>query len=327
MPMRTGTMAFSYDSRSLVVLDAASFRPYMIKVDLETGNEVFRSRPYNSYLANSSIPGTNTLIDPFTILELVAYNKTITGLISTDLQETTEEYWQYVNSDGTGTVWGAELGLLRRSSRYFSFAANYSYSVAKGRESSPSENYSYGWGSQYPIPRDDVYLDWDRSQFPWDTQFHTFHSLYMHQIHAYEKQRLSQEYPRLHQEGTEYGRMAALQPLTITIPEQPQLTSTRTGIQAETLHPKRPPAATLQVKFQQDRLPCRTTGLQTPRQPDGETQEGQKPAGKALRTLPVSKTPGMTFWEEVSCKEVPAAIRTGRTSHRQICLQADQPEL
>jgi len=64
MPMRTGTMAFSSDSRSLVVLDAASFRPYMIKVDLETGNEVFRSRPYNSYLANSSIPGTNTLILP-----------------------------------------------------------------------------------------------------------------------------------------------------------------------------------------------------------------------------------------------------------------------
>jgi hypothetical protein len=102
------------------------------------------------------------MFDPYTLLELVAYNKSITGLVSTDLDETTEEFWQYVNSDGTGTVWGAELGLLRRSSRYFSFAANYSYSVAKGRESSPTENYSYGWGSQYPIPNDDVYLDWDQ---------------------------------------------------------------------------------------------------------------------------------------------------------------------
>ncbi len=64
MPMRTGTMAFSSDSRSLVVLDAASHRPFMVKVDLATGNEEFRSRPYNSYLVNSSIPGTNTLILP-----------------------------------------------------------------------------------------------------------------------------------------------------------------------------------------------------------------------------------------------------------------------
>ncbi|MCD6587412.1 MAG: TonB-dependent receptor [Candidatus Fermentibacteraceae bacterium] len=106
--------------------------------------------------------GLKHIFDPFTLVEMVAYNKTITGLVSTDLQESTEEFWQYVNSDGTGTVWGVELGLIRRSSRFFSFAANYSYSVAKGRESSPAENYSYGWGTQFPIPRDDVYLDWDQ---------------------------------------------------------------------------------------------------------------------------------------------------------------------
>ncbi|MCK5786961.1 MAG: WD40 repeat domain-containing protein [Candidatus Sabulitectum sp.] len=63
-PMRTGTMAFTSDSRSLVVLDAASNRPYMIKIDLETGEEEFRSRPYNSYLVSSRIPGANTLILP-----------------------------------------------------------------------------------------------------------------------------------------------------------------------------------------------------------------------------------------------------------------------
>jgi len=106
--------------------------------------------------------GIKHIFDPFTLVELVAYNKTITGLVSTNLQESTEEFWQYVNSDGTGAVWGVELGLIRRSSRYLSFAANYSYSVAKGRESSPTENYSYGWGTQSPIPRDDVYLDWDQ---------------------------------------------------------------------------------------------------------------------------------------------------------------------
>ena len=64
MPMRTGTMAFSSDSRSLVVLDAASNRPFMVKVDLATGGEEFRSRPYNSYLVCSQVPGTKTLILP-----------------------------------------------------------------------------------------------------------------------------------------------------------------------------------------------------------------------------------------------------------------------
>ncbi len=64
MPMRTGTMAFTLDSRSLVVLDAASNRPYMVKINLDTGEEEFRSRPYNSYLINQRIPGTNTLILP-----------------------------------------------------------------------------------------------------------------------------------------------------------------------------------------------------------------------------------------------------------------------
>ncbi len=106
--------------------------------------------------------GLKHMFNPYLMIEMVAYNKTITGLVSTDLQETTDEYWQYVNSDGTGTIWGTEFGLLKRSSRYYSFALNYSYSVAKGRESSPSENYSYGWGSQYPVPNDDVYLDWDQ---------------------------------------------------------------------------------------------------------------------------------------------------------------------
>jgi WD40 repeat protein len=64
MPMRTGTMCFMSDSRSLVVLDAASLRPYMVKVNLSTGEEEFRSRPYNSYLKSCRIPGTDVLILP-----------------------------------------------------------------------------------------------------------------------------------------------------------------------------------------------------------------------------------------------------------------------
>ncbi len=64
MPMRTGTMAFSRDSRALAVLDASSGYPHMVKVDLGTGEPVFSSRPHHSYLHNAGMPGTNTLLLP-----------------------------------------------------------------------------------------------------------------------------------------------------------------------------------------------------------------------------------------------------------------------
>lgn len=64
LPMRTGTMAFLQNSTQLTVLDASSSRPFMIKLDLANGNEVFMSRPYNSYLVNTRINGTNTLLLP-----------------------------------------------------------------------------------------------------------------------------------------------------------------------------------------------------------------------------------------------------------------------
>lgn len=47
--------------------------------------------------------GVKHMFDPFTVAEFVAYHKEITGLVSTALVEETDEYWQYVNSDGTGT--------------------------------------------------------------------------------------------------------------------------------------------------------------------------------------------------------------------------------
>lgn len=64
MPMRTGTMSFLQNSTQLVVLDASASKPYMIKVDILTGEELFRSRPLNSYLINCRMTGTNTLLLP-----------------------------------------------------------------------------------------------------------------------------------------------------------------------------------------------------------------------------------------------------------------------
>ncbi len=64
LPMRLGTMAFTSDSKSLVVLDAASGDPIAVKINLVSGEEEYRSRPVNSYLASARISGTNTLILP-----------------------------------------------------------------------------------------------------------------------------------------------------------------------------------------------------------------------------------------------------------------------
>jgi len=64
LPMRPGTMAFTSDSRSLVVLDAASGDPNVLKINTISGEVEYRSRSVNSYLANTRIPGTNTLILP-----------------------------------------------------------------------------------------------------------------------------------------------------------------------------------------------------------------------------------------------------------------------
>ncbi len=64
LPMRVGTMAFSENSEELIILDAASLRPYMLKIDVSTGEELYSNRPINSYLSCFAIEGTNTLLLP-----------------------------------------------------------------------------------------------------------------------------------------------------------------------------------------------------------------------------------------------------------------------
>lgn len=64
LPMRPGTMSFTADSRSLVVLDAASGDPNTVKINAISGEVEYRSRSVNSYLTSARIPGTNTLILP-----------------------------------------------------------------------------------------------------------------------------------------------------------------------------------------------------------------------------------------------------------------------
>jgi len=64
MPMRVGTMAFTSDSENLVVFDAASDRPLIVRMNVATGEEEYRSTSYCSYLENERIHGSNTLLLP-----------------------------------------------------------------------------------------------------------------------------------------------------------------------------------------------------------------------------------------------------------------------
>lgn len=104
--------------------------------------------------------GLKHAFDDFTMVDVTGFYKNITGLVSTEYDETTGEYWRFVNGEGTGTVRGAEFTFLKRMDRFWGIDLNYTYSVAKGPRSSPLEVYQYGVAQ--PLPNDDIYLDWDQ---------------------------------------------------------------------------------------------------------------------------------------------------------------------
>lgn len=105
--------------------------------------------------------GIKHQFDEFTLLDITGFYKHITGLVSTQFHETTGEYWQFVNGEGTGTVRGAEVTFIRRMNRFWGINLNYTYAIAKGPRSSPTEEITYYY--QYNItPNDEVYLDWDQ---------------------------------------------------------------------------------------------------------------------------------------------------------------------
>lgn len=84
------------------------------------------------------------------------------GELFTEEGASLEDYFcMYVNSTGSRSARGIELSLATGASEFLSSVANYTYAIAKGRNSSPTENYSYGWAG-YQIPDDDTYYDWDQ---------------------------------------------------------------------------------------------------------------------------------------------------------------------
>jgi len=107
--------------------------------------------------------GVKHQFDDLTLLDITGYYKDITGLV--DMQKNyftaVDAYDLYINGD-YGNVRGAEFSLMRRPSNFISFNANYTYSIAKGKSSSATQNYTYAWAG-WVIPKRESYLDWDQT--------------------------------------------------------------------------------------------------------------------------------------------------------------------
>jgi outer membrane receptor protein involved in Fe transport len=97
-------------------------------------------------------------------LGLSAFSKDITGLVRTSeyFSETYNYYFVYENDDSHATVRGLEVKLLKLPGGWWSGSAGYSYSIARGRYSSPTEAYEYESGGFVVNPTGDSYLDWDQ---------------------------------------------------------------------------------------------------------------------------------------------------------------------
>ena len=95
------------------------------------------------------------------VFGVVGYYKDISGL--TDVRQVFYDprnwYGLYYNID-YGNVRGFEVNLDKRGT-WLSGSVNYTYSVAKGKSSSPYQNYITVWAGDI-IPTTEQYLDWDQ---------------------------------------------------------------------------------------------------------------------------------------------------------------------
>lgn len=106
--------------------------------------------------------GVKHQFDDVTMLDITGYFKDITGLVDmqNNFYSAVDAYDLYINGD-YGNVRGMELNLVRRPSDFWSGSINYTYSVAMGKSSSATQNYSYVWAG-WIIPKQESPLDWDQ---------------------------------------------------------------------------------------------------------------------------------------------------------------------
>ncbi|MBN2365061.1 MAG: TonB-dependent receptor [Calditrichaeota bacterium] len=95
-------------------------------------------------------------------LDIAAYYKDISNLISSFYYFSGRDYTIFINAD-YGKVQGVDVSLTKRYSNYFSGALNYTFMIAKGNESDPIEGYSsYREDDAHLKPNRNFYLDFDR---------------------------------------------------------------------------------------------------------------------------------------------------------------------
>ncbi|MBN1434684.1 TonB-dependent receptor [Candidatus Fermentibacterales bacterium] len=97
-------------------------------------------------------------------IALSAFHKQITGLVRTapTSSEGSDYFFMYENDDSYATVQGIEIALLKLPGDLWSGSASYTFSVARGRYSSATEQYEYSVEGFSPIPDQESYLDWDQ---------------------------------------------------------------------------------------------------------------------------------------------------------------------
>ena len=139
--------------------------------------DLYRNDGLNEILANDALVGNPGLKPEETVafeagvkqqlgddysLDITAYNKDISNLISSFYYFSGRDYTIFINAD-YGRVQGIDVTLNKRYNNFFSGALNYTYMVALGNESDPLEGYSqFREESAHLKPNRNFYLDFDR---------------------------------------------------------------------------------------------------------------------------------------------------------------------
>jgi len=139
--------------------------------------DLYRNSDLEDILANDALVGNAGLNPEETVsfetgfkqqlgndysLDVTAYYKDISNLISSFYYFSGRDYTIFINAD-YGRVKGIDITLNKRYSNYFGGSLNYTYMVAKGNESDPTEGYSqYREEKAHLKPNRNFYLDFDR---------------------------------------------------------------------------------------------------------------------------------------------------------------------
>jgi len=139
--------------------------------------DLYRNSELSDLLANDALVGNAGLDPEETVsfesgfkqqlgadysIDVTAYYKDISNLISSFYYFSGRDYTIFINAD-YGRVKGLDLTLNKRHSDYFSGSLNYTFMIAKGNESDPTEGYSqYREEKAHLKPNRNFYLDFDR---------------------------------------------------------------------------------------------------------------------------------------------------------------------